>query len=772
MSVHRHESNAGGKSPLGEDMSKLQAILEKGPAILYHCQSYWEFDFISPNVTDLLGWSQQDLMDRAFFMGEIVHPDDVERVRLEIPKLFETDQHVLEYRLRTKAGDYIWIRDEVRHIVGVEECSEGFVGQISDNAKRKAAALSLTESELKYRAIFETVLEGVITIDWRGIIQDVNHAAVEIFGYSPEEIIGKNVSVLMPKPYAQEHDGYLANYHKTHRTKVIGVGRSVSGKRKNGEVFDMHLSVSELDLPTGKCFVGCVRDTSMRTQAEQALRTSQERLRMSQQVGKIGTWDWHLVDDVLYWSDQVPPLLGLAVNQSEVRGERLVDWVHPDDLARVKAAVHDCIKNGTEFKQEHRVRWPDGTVRWVLEHGNIIQDDAGQPVRMIGVILDMTETKTREDELRVARENADQANKAKSEFLSKMSHELRTPLNAILGFAQLLGISRKHALSDRQQTQVDQIVQAGHHLLELINEILDLSRIEAGRLNLNLENISLQSVVDDCLPLVETLAREQKVHLNCEGDMEVQLCVDRTRLKQVLLNLLSNAIKYNKEDGHVWLDVRRKGQGVIRISVRDDGIGIGEEYQDELFKPFHRLGAEVGDVEGTGVGLTLTKQLVEIMGGIIDFESQQGHGSRFWIELHVADGAVEEPMIAENFALKEQKKLLYLNDHSDNVDMMSQLVRMVDGVELVLKKEWLNWKAVLEEIEPDVLVLDVRMDRLDNLSVVQSIKEDEKYKKIPILGVSSETDQGVVMKAEEAGVDECFIKPLNLSSFVEKLKAL
>ncbi|WP_135081761.1 PAS domain S-box protein [Terasakiella sp. SH-1] len=622
----------------GQSDQRIRAILERGPAVMYHCEEYWDYgiNYISPNITDLSGWQPADFTENSIFRLEIIHPDDQKRVQKEIQSLFDTGHQVHEYRLRKKDGDYIWVMDEVRSLQNEAGGFDGLVGYLSDITELKATERSLRESELRHRTIFETVLEGIITIDCRGTIHDFNKAAEKIFGYHPDQVVGKNISCLMPEPFASRHDDFLARYLETGEARVVGIGRTVMGKRSDDSTFEMNLSVSEVNLPDGKYFIGAVRDISKQLQAEQALRRSQERLRMSQKFGKIGTWDWHIADGKLYWSDQVFPILGRMNDGEELRSERLVDWIYPEDLEKVKAALLQCLKQGVRFDSEHRVVWPDGTVRWVHEQGDVVRNAEHRAIRMVGVIHDVTEKQHREEELHEAKKLADGANKAKSEFLSRMSHELRTPLNAILGFAQLLAMSGRHPLSERQQGQVNQIVTAGNHLMELINEVLDLARIEAGRLALSIEPVEMAPVLAECRDLTEPLALEKKINLVFADPLIDRLQVDRMRLKQILINLLSNAIKYNEVGGFVHLELKKVDASWVEISISDDGQGIDPSQHDQIFTPFNRLGAERSQIEGTGIGLTLTKQLVEAMNGMIGFDSIPGEGTTFWVRMPIA----------------------------------------------------------------------------------------------------------------------------------------
>ena len=361
----------------------------------------------------------------------------------------------------------------------------------------------IDHAKIQQQAIFNVVIDGLILIDKRGRIEICNPAAEAIFGYPGGELLGQNVDVLMPEPYHSNHDGYLQAYTQGGEAKIIGIGREVKGKRKDGTVFPLELAVAETFIDGQKQFVGVVRDITARKQAEETL-------------------------------------------------------------------TH-------------------------------------------------------------AKEAAEQASRAKSAFLSSMSHELRTPLNAVLGFGQLLQLNSK--LDTTSQEYVQAIMKGGQHLLTLVNEVLDLAKIESEQLNISFESVELSNVIEDCFSVVETLAAERNVQLSHINPADFAVRADPIRLKQVLLNLLSNAIKYNRKAGKVHLDISPVANHQLRISVTDTGHGIPNEKFDELFEPFNRLGEEVGTIEGSGLGLTITLRMTEMMEGMLGVESEVGVGSCFWIEL-------------------------------------------------------------------------------------------------------------------------------------------
>jgi signal transduction histidine kinase len=269
----------------------------------------------------------------------------------------------------------------------------------------------------------------------------------------------------------------------------------------------------------------------------------------------------------------------------------------------------------------------------------VLRDDSGKAVRMLGVVQDTTRRKQLERDLATQKEYAVQANSAKSEFLSRMSHELRTPLNAIIGFAQLLESDEQQPLHESQLDSLHEILKAGNHLLDLIDEVLDLAKIEAGKIQLHIEDMPVIDVMLESYSMMIPMAESKTIHLdfNVGQGEDIFINADRTKLKQVMFNLMSNAIKYNQPEGKVTVSCEACAPQRVRLEVRDTGIGIPQDRQTDLFKAFNRLGAEEGDEEGTGIGLMISKKIVEMMGGELGFYSEEGKGSVFWVEMSIVN---------------------------------------------------------------------------------------------------------------------------------------
>lgn len=374
-------------------------------------------------------------------------------------------------------------------------------------AVRAKAEERLSQTEIRHGVTIATVPSGIVTINEKGIIETFNPAAERIFGYTEAEACGSNVNILMPEPYAGDHDGYIANYLSTGKRKIIGLDRDVIGRRKDGSEFPIHLAVDRMTI--------------------------------------------------------------------------------------------------------------------------------GTQINFVGVIEDITERKQVENQLREARDQAEIANDAKSNFLGSISHELRTPMNAILGFSQMLGINSNDELTPKQAEYIYDILRSGEHLMDLINQVLEFSTIDTGNLELKCDAVDPSEIINDCLKMIETRAAGQLITIikNHAQSEPCRVIADSMRLRQVLLNLLSNSIKYNRPGGSVTIDLGCRDAGTVRISITDTGDGVSPEQIEELFQPFNRLGKEAGQIEGIGIGLSIAKNLIEMMDGRIGCDSEPGKGSTFWIEL-------------------------------------------------------------------------------------------------------------------------------------------
>jgi PAS domain S-box-containing protein len=454
-----------------------------------------------------------------------------------------------------------------------------------------------------------------------------------------------------------------------------------------------------------------------------------------------------------------------------------VQRIHPDDRDKVMAEM-ECVRaeGSSETEFVYRLRRKTGDYRWLSSSVRFQRDDAGEFTEAISYTLDVEERKASEEAVRAAREEADRANRAKSEFLSRTSHELRTPLNAILGFAQLLELGELEA---DQKESVDHIMSGGRHLLELINEVLDIARIEAGRLAVSLEPVLLDELLHESIELIEPLAnaRDITVHGPAPLSCDRYVRADRQRLKQVLLNLLGNAVKYNHDGGSVSVTCEDRSDGMETIAVRDTGPGIAPDKLQDLFTPFHRLSAEATGVEGTSLGLALSRQLAEVMGGSVGAESVVGEGSTFYLDLAAVDDPMERVVSVEEKpspavpANPGRRTLLYVEDNSSNLRLVQYILARRPETTLLAATAGATGLEMAVKHVPDLILLDINLPDIEGAEVLARLKADPLTASIPVVMLSADATQGQIDRLLADGAVAYLTKPLDVRDFLETIDA-
>lgn len=465
----------------------------------------------------------------------------------------------------------------------------------------------------------------------------------------------------------------------------------------------------------------------------------------------------------------------LGYSPSEVAGTQLLELVHPDDAPKVKSALDAVAKREkTRFDVRFNISRTDGDWLTFATRGKAVLDDDGAPIAIAVVARDVTTEVQAEQKLLLAVSEAEQANHAKSEFLSRMSHELRTPLNSVLGFAQLLEMDE---LTPPQEEAVSHILRAGRHLLGLIDEVLDISRIEMGHLELTIEPVEIRSLVVDAVALTSPLADKADVSVSVTGPVDPLACVDadRQRLLQVLLNLLSNAVKYNSPGGKVRVtcellndaqDGRDGHVGHVGVAVSDTGVGIKDEDLSRVFEPFERLGADRIGIEGAGVGLAIAKNLVERMDGTLEVFSSLGEGSTFEVVLKRSARQLQSvglpDEVNEVAARTKSTCVLLIEDNLANLNLIENVLTRRADVKLLAAMHGSLGVDLAREHDPDLVLLDLHLPDQTGEDVLRTLQADEKTAHIPVVVVSADRSTDLDREMRRLGAVDYLTKPFDI----------
>ncbi len=769
---------------------RFRALIEKSSDGIALVDGTGRMLYLSPSIKEVQGYSPEELLGRNAF--ELMHPDDQELTRTRLAELLRGTRSVsAEYRFRHKDGSWPWFKG-----VGTNMLDDPDVGAIvvnfQDISERKGAEQALRDSEARTRAIVDTAMDCIVTINHEGKILEFNPAAERVFGYSRTAVIGKVMAELIIPPRLREaHRQSLTRHVATGVSSLIGQRIEMPAIRADGSEFPVELTITRIVTDGHPIFTGYLRDITERRRAEAEILEGRAVLeqRVAERTSELReakTFLEHLaaaspgvvlrvdLHDLrpTYVSPNVERLYGYAPQEFLGQPTFWMGIVHPDDLEGLITKLKLVLAGQTDHvSHEVRLQHKDGTYRWLDFDAVAEHDAAGNPMGVLGYAVDMTERKKIERNLQEARRDAEQANRAKSEFLSRMSHELRTPLNAILGFAQLLEMEPH---TPEAADCIGYILRGGQHLLELINEVLDITRIEAGRLELSPEPVAIEEVIADSLSLIAPLAAQRNVQLNTElaAPHEGYVMADRQRLKQILLNLLSNAVKYNREGGLVAISVTETPRGRRRINVIDTGPGIAPDKLDRLFTPFERLGQST--VEGTGIGLALSRRLARLLGGDVGVETQEGQGSTFWVELDAANPPVErlrwtpperEPMSAVpgDEAEQRSRSVLYVEDNLSNLELIRRALATRGAVTLHTAMSGRQGVGLAQDHRPDLVLLDLHLPDMPGIDVMRELRSDPRTAWIPIVVISADATPDQRARLLASGAQAFLTKPLDLN---------
>ncbi len=768
------------EAALRESEGRLRRIAANCPGMLYqfvlHTDGSYHFPFVGDGCRELFGVSPQTIHERPTVVVDAMLPED--RARF-LGKLHQSAQTLTpwvgEGRVLLPDGSTRWIQGTARP----ERLPDGrtlWNGVLLDMTARKHAEEVADHAANRVRTVLESITDGFYSMDREWRFTYVNDQAERMLGRSRDQLLGRVF-------WEEFHKPPDSAFQRCYRHAIA------SGERVDFEEYSPTVGgwLSVHAYPSEEGLSVYFQDITVRRKERRELEDSHALLR----AVIDGT------EDAVFLKDRESRYLLINPAGAAIMGHPVADIIGKDDTAFCSPETARNIRDRDLHLIEsgHSSTHEDndiiaGVPRAFLTTKSPFRDATGKLIGVIGIARDITPQRQAAEALRVAKEEAEKANEAKSEFLSRMSHELRTPLNAILGFGQLLELG---SLTTHQGESVEHILRAGRHLLNLIDEVLAISKIEAGRMRLSLEPVSLLEVARECLSLVGRLAQDRRVVcedpqlLDCAG-CEVHVQADRQRLRQVLLNLLSNAVKYNREGGRVRFNCRElpappeagedgaPDPGRVRIEVSDTGMGLSADEIGLLFTPFERLRAERSTTEGTGLGLALSKSLVEAMQGRIGVDSVPGEGSTFWVELPLTNPPSKR-ITAQGWRLPDGSSLvgdsagtlLYIEDNLSNLRLIESLLGREKNLTLLSAQQGTLGIEIARARTPDLILLDLHLPDLPGWEVLAQLRADATTCDIPVIVISADATPHRVERLRASGAQDYLTKPINVRELLRVL---
>jgi PAS domain S-box-containing protein len=777
------------KSLLRSD-SLLKAIINSMPTPVFYKNAKGVYTGCNKAFSEFLGLPVPEIVGKTVFdvapaaLAQRYHDADMALLKAGESQVYEADVKHADGSVRNILFNKAVLHDADQTVLGV-------VGIMLDITERKQMEVRLVESRNFAESLIETAQAVILVLDIEGRIVRFNPYMERLSGYQLEEVKGKDwFSTFLP---GENHDEIREIFKKAvnniHTEGNVNPILAKDGHQVMIEWYDQTLRDGE-GQTVGILAVG--HDITERLKIEKNLKQSREQFRLAVRGARDGIWDWDLRTNELYLSPQWKALLGYRDNELSNEFSTFEGLIHPEDRGRVLGVAERYLMGDVQvYNLEFRMRHKNGLYRWILARGEALRDDQGRPYRMAGSHSDVTQRKEYEARLKEVNEElqkavseargwaqtAEKANAIKSEFLANVSHEIRTPLNGVIGMTTLL---LKSSLTEEQRQCAEVVRSSGDILLALINDILDLSKIEAGKLALEHREFDLKELLDGIMDVIVFRAEEAGIKISCVKDpgVERMFAGDDHRLKQVLMNLLGNAVKFTHEGAvvvHVAQENVDEQKAVLCFEVRDTGIGISEEDQEELFSPFTQVdGSITRRYGGTGLGLAICRQLVEMMAGTIEVESTVGEGScfRFTVELQrvpdqsqlavpVGPGADEEDLGPEE-ALRD-KRVLVVEDNRVN-QMVAERIVMLLGAQVSVVGDGAQALKVLQANDFDLILMDSQMPGLDGGEVTRKIRAGEAgaaVAGIPIVAMTAHALTGDRERFLSYGMNDYVSKPID-----------
>lgn len=771
---HTHRTR---QEDLERTATRLQTVMDTMVDALITVDGQGYILSVNRATEALLGWTAAELQSRhlRMLLPETYH-EPCDRYLRHL--LHSNTEHVLgrssEVLVRHRDGHALPVRVAIGHAQAAGD--PFFVGVVTDITQEHAALQRERDTKSELLSFMKALTEHSIysETDLHGTIVRVNAAFTQISGYSSEELMGRNHNIV--------NSGVHPPHFWQQMWQNVLDGRSwraeICNRSKSGQLYWVDSVMVPLLNDQGQIqrIVSIRNDITARKANETLLRNTQQALEASNLAARIGTLEYDVLRGELYCSRLTQELLGLPAPHPTSRTLALADaLVYVLQSNVLQESIQASIDNSVGWDLEVQVRTPLSTPRWLRTIGKAEQR-RGICVRLYGTVQDIDRSKRRELELAQARENAEAASRSKDMFLTTMSHELRTPMNAILGFGQML--EADPTLNEDQRDSVTEILTAGQHLLALINDVLELAKINAGKVDITLESIDLADVLRECHHLIQPLAQRQHVMLEFEATCFYTVLADRVRLKQVLLNLLSNAVKYNHAGGKVQVaSSLTQNDECVYLAVKDTGMGIAADEIQHLFQPFNRVGTAQSAIEGTGVGLSISSQLIEKMGGRIGVESALGSGSTFWVELPVAlqalpdEAETDEAPTPDLAPPTRPYQILSIDDNPINQKLVDRLLRPLQHYQLQIALHPERGLEMAEQCPPDLILLDINMPDMSGYEVLQRLRSSQTLQAVTVIAVTSNAMASDVERGLQAGFAHYIVKPItDLDAFVHTVR--
>lgn len=721
------------------------------------------FLFVNKTACDRLGYT----LDEMTSMHPIIlNPENTQEVLLEMQKtITESSENQVVFEVvhfRKDGSSY-----PVEMVLQVMKDDPSIIVA----AERDMTQRNKAEEEIHlFRAAMDGAADSIFIVDAEThLLIDANCTASEELGYEREELIGQSPTLINPElsveRVASIHEGARGERESSQVHETVH-------KRKDGTTFPVEISLRPLDLSGRSILVVSARDITQRKVSEQALIRSEAKLTTMSEVAPIGIAVQGIDGLFTYANKTILDAVGLERKESLGETEFWREHLHEDDRDRVIDGLTNWHGSTALFRTEYRYLHPTiGEQEHLLMLAPIFTE--GEITDYAVVLHDITEERQVAHELELARDQAEGANKAKSEFLSRMSHELRTPLNAILGFAQILEADSD---SEEEKASIKHILDGGQHLLGLINEVLDISRIDTGSSDMRIEPVDVAAAVRQTIGLMAGIANENDVRVRAVSwpESDIFVLADNKRLQQILINVVSNAIKYNKRGGSVEI-AWTESNGSCVFNISDTGIGIAEEDLGRLFVPFDRLGAENSGVEGVGLGLALTSKLVAALDGEIKYESIVGTGTTVMVTLPLSASSTRATIEAEDSKnelrdlTNETKNVLLVEDNQSNVQMIQRIFRDQTSWTLEVCMTGEEALETFNDVLPDVVLLDVNLPRMSGTEVLVRLRSQPDTFSVPVVMLSAIADKDSIAGAIRMGADRYLTKPLNVAELLHTL---